>query len=122
MIEDKDYTNGHLRAYSTALSGSKRVSTFEDILVGVSLELYLKHPKDFAQKVLGWEGRKRKYFSRDPKYLDQPKDIADSGIFVETKLSANDTVRRCRDLLERFDYSRDSLSIELVDSSEFKEA
>ena len=90
------------------------VRTFYEILMGLCEVLYRKHSMDFEQ-VFNLRGHRREYFSRDYKILRQPKGIADSGIYVETHLSANAIIQRCHQLLNLFGYSENILEIKVRD-------
>lgn len=87
------------------------VSSFKDILVGLCSLLYKAHSSDY-DRVLSLRGRKRVYFSRDFRAMTSPAEIPGAGIYVETNLSANNTLERCTELLEMFGYSRDDLKVE----------
>lgn len=101
------------------------VSTFQDILVGLCAELRQLYPNEFESKVLQWEAsrkRKRTYFARSSQGMEQEKRIPGTGLFVETKFSANHTINHlCRDVLEIFGYSLSSLEVECLDESEVEE-
>ena len=51
------------------------------------------------------------YFSTDSSLLKNPKQIAGSKYFVETKLNANSIVRRSRELMGLFGYKNEDLKI-----------
>ena len=82
--------------------------------MGLCEVLYRKRRVDF-ERVFNLRGHKREYFSRDYKIVRQPKEIADSGIYVETHLSANAIIQRCNELLDLFGYPKNTLEIELRD-------
>ena len=90
------------------------VRAFKDILMGLCETLHRKHPADF-ERVFVIKGRKRTHFSRDYRNMTHPKEIADSGIYIETNLSANSVMQRCYQLLELFGYHKDVLEIQLRD-------
>ncbi len=90
------------------------VRSFKDILLGLCESLYRKHGMDF-ERVFVLKGSKREYFSRDYKNMIDPREIADSGIYIETNLSANGVTRRCNQLLSLFGYPKNTLEIELRD-------
>ena len=92
------YLNRKIRGFS--LNGNhQEVSTFKDLLMSVIRYCEAKHPVDF-ERVLTLRGTKRPYFSRDPQDLRSPAFIGRSGIYVEANLSADDIVKRCREVLE----------------------
>jgi hypothetical protein len=47
--------------------------------------------------------------------MKQPKEIIDSGIYVETHLSANAIIQRCHQLLDLFSYPENTLEIKVRD-------
>jgi len=90
------------------------VRTFKDILLGLCEALYRKHGMDFEQ-IFVLKGRKREHFSRDYKNMIYPKEIADSGIYIETNLSANSVMQRCNQLLDLFGYPKNMFQVKLRD-------
>lgn len=78
----------------------------------VSEMLYKTYGSEF-NRALAMRGRKRTYFSRDFRTMTSPVEIPGSGIYVETNLSANNTLDRCVDLMALFGYSRDDLQVEV---------
>lgn len=91
--DSADWTNRQPVAF--ALKGERRsVSTFKEILLGLSAILYRDYQSDFS-RVLSLRGRKRAYFSRDLRGMKFPQEIPGTGIYAETNLSAN----AIRDLL-----------------------
>lgn len=88
------------------------VSSFKDLLVGVCEKVAARHPDEF-DRVLQLKGRTRDYFSREYKDMTRPEKIPGTDLFVEANLSANDVVRRCRDVLRLFGYSEETLSVEV---------
>ena len=70
----------------------------------------------FAQAVEPIRGRKRVLFSADRSQLFEPIEIAGGDFFVEGNLSANDAVRRAREVLiaVRGPHGGDSFTIELA--------
>jgi hypothetical protein len=57
-------------------------------------------------------GHKRPYFSKNPNELREPREIKDSGIYVETNLSANNIVKFSFEIISLFSYSEKDLVIE----------
>ncbi|MFC1793769.1 restriction endonuclease subunit R [Planctomycetota bacterium] len=90
------------------------VRSFKNILMGLCEALYGKHGTEF-ERVFNLRGRKREHFSRDYRNMTDPKEIVDSGIYVETNLSANGIIGRCYQLLDLFDYHKNVLEIEFRD-------
>ena len=87
------------------------VRTWKDLLVTLASTIHSQRGQDF-DIVLGMRGTKRTYFSRDQYKLREPKEVGESGIFVETHWSADGTVKMCDKLLALFRYSPDDLRIE----------
>ncbi len=56
-------------------------------------------------------GRKRPFVSSDLADLTTAGQIASSGMWVETNLSAEDTLKKCRKMLEVFGYSASDLEV-----------
>ena len=73
------------------------------------------HGNDFDRVLNTHElrGSKRMYFARDRSQLKQPKEISNTGIFVEANLSAVLMTRVASRLIALFGYSDDDLKIEL---------
>lgn len=84
---------------------------WRDLLVIVCEELIRKRPDRFKNfdKNPVFQGRKRVYFSYDPKNLTYNHRKLSNGLYVELNLSANDIVKRCRDILEQCDYNPDDI-------------
>jgi hypothetical protein len=51
------------------------------------------------------------YFSKDPNKLKDPRQIADSSFYAETKLNSNSIVRRRVQLLQVFGHRDEELQI-----------
>ncbi len=81
------------------------------LLLDVAAILYQQHQSEF-DLVLSLHGPKRAYFARSPDPLRTPIQIAGSPYFAETNLSANDIVKRCHQLLERFNHPVTELTID----------
>ncbi|MEK6531495.1 MAG: type I restriction endonuclease [Deltaproteobacteria bacterium] len=78
-----------------------------DMLTEVCNFLYNNRQSNFEQKVCSLKGRKRVYFSRNRDELREPMQIKNSGIYVESNLSANNIVRLSENLLVFFGYAGD---------------
>lgn len=85
---------------------------WKDLLTKVAEKIYEENKSSF-DKIFNLKGRKRTYYTRDPKQQREPRPIGNSGIFVETHFNANHIVKMTLDLLELFGYSREDLKIEL---------
>lgn len=104
--------------YSFYFNGTVyQAETWKDLLVGILDTMYSMHRKDF-DKVLGVTGKQgRIYFSRRSNEVNNPLEIADTGIYVDTKLSSNNIVRLCCDIIYEFGYSDDDLEIKTSKSN-----
>jgi len=85
------------------------VRAWKAVLLGVCGTLADVRRADFA-RVLSLRG-----FSRNRTSMRDPREIAGSGIYVATNLSANDLRDRCREVLGKFGYSVSELKVELRD-------
>jgi restriction endonuclease Mrr len=92
------------------------VKNWKGMLVGLCTHLYAKHGDDFSQKVLGLGGRTRTYFSRNPSDMRLPEAIGESGIYVGTHWSADDTYRRCKQVVKVLGYAANRFEVELAES------
>lgn len=88
-------------------------STWKEVLVGLGEQLAARHPEDFS-RVLNLKGRTRDYFSQDYREMTSPAQIPGTSLFVETNLSANDTVKRCRQMLRLFDCEQEDFEVVLA--------
>lgn len=88
--------------------------SFRDVLMGLCEILYTRHSNEF-ERVYSLRGRKREHFSRDCKDLTAPKEIADSGIYAETDLSADGVMQKCYQLLGFFGYDKNTFAIKFRD-------
>ena len=86
------------------------VKFWKEILVKISEILYQNHRTDFSQ-VLKLFGRKQPFYSKDSSLFTSPKLVRNSGIFVETNLSANSIIERSKKVLSLLGYSKDELKI-----------
>lgn len=85
------------------------VKYWKDVLIGICLIMLDKHRDQFPQ-VLSLVGRKRPYFTRDPKELRVAERIEETDIFVEINISANSIVRLSRKIITLFGYPKEDLS------------
>ncbi|MXX63947.1 MAG: hypothetical protein F4Z36_02575 [Acidimicrobiia bacterium] len=88
------------------------VRSWKEVLVGVATKLYRRHGYEFNQ-ILELKGRTRPYASFSPDdFKYGSAEIANSGIHIDTNMSAGQVQRRCAELLELFHHSPDDLTIE----------
>jgi len=107
---EKDYT--FKSASSIYFRREKHnVKNWKDVLLTICGIIYSSHRKDF-NKVFSLAGHKRPYFSKNPNELREPREIKDSGIYVETNLSANSIVKFSFEVVSLFGYSEKDLVIE----------
>lgn len=75
-----------------------------DILTETCNYLFDNHKAEFEQKTSSVKGRKRVYFSRNKDELRVPMQIKNSGLYVESNLSANSIVKFSENLAALFGY------------------
>jgi len=96
----------------TIFGRTRPASTFKEVLVGVCEAVAARHASDFEQVLLQLRGWKRDFFSRDYRGMTSPEKVPGTDIYVETNLGANDTVKRCREVLRIFGYDPESLRVD----------
>ena len=89
------------------------VTRWREIIHGVCEILATNPDIDFQQRVTDVRGKGRVYFSKDPAVLHQPLRLAEIGLFVEGKFSANDCVRLARRVLIAVRGSDEGFEIEV---------
>lgn len=90
---------------------STEVRNWVGVMVCVAGAVYLRHPHDFLERTKAMAGRKRPFVSQDPADLIRAGQVASAEVWVETNLSADDTLKKCRKLLEIFGYSPGDLEV-----------
>jgi len=113
FLEPDDFQNKQPKSF-TFLGATYQVHEWNQILTGLCKIMAERHGDRFEQILLSFRGRTRSYFSRHKRALEQPKEIAGTGIYAMTKLGANAMVRRSRDVIQRFGDNRGELKIEAV--------
>lgn len=108
-----DFQNKQAKSF-TFLGTTYAVQEWNEILTGVCKIMAERHPDQSEQVLLSFRGHTRKYFSRDKKELEQPKNIPNTGIYAMTKCGANEMVRRSKDVIKRFGYDPDDLKVKSV--------
>jgi len=88
-----------------------RVHSWKEMLMKICEIMEERHHDVFA-KVLNLVGRKRPYFSLNPNALREPRKIRNTGIYVETNMSANQVVKISKEILALFGYDESELRIE----------
>ncbi|MFO7687018.1 MAG: hypothetical protein R6V60_13105 [Desulfobacterales bacterium] len=89
---------------------SCKVDSWDGFLIKFCEELLSKHDQD-VEKLLWHSVDNRYYFRENPDELRLPVNIEGTNIFVETHLSAEDTVRLAYSLLTAFGYTITDLEI-----------
>jgi len=109
-VADRDYTHQSVRGYE--LDGKHYpANSFKDVLIGLSDRLRREHLQTFDKAAMSLHGKKRAYFSLDPKDLRHPHRLADSHLFVETNLNANLIVAICLSLIEALGHDTGGFAI-----------
>lgn len=113
FLELDNFQNKQPKSF-TFIGQAHEVQEWNEILTGVCKIMAERHPDEFEQVLLRFSGHTRRYFSRDRKELEQPKEIPNTGIYAMTKLGANEMVRRSKDVIRRFGYNPDELRVKAV--------
>ena len=87
------------------------MSQWKDLIQRLAEVIYQRHPTDFAEKMYRWKGYTRVYFSSRLEEIDEPRPVADSGYFIETKWGWKATTDQCRKLVQLFGYKDEDLDI-----------
>jgi hypothetical protein len=88
---------------------------WKGLLTIVAELVYEKHKSGFYDNVKNaLRGTKLRYFSNSPRELHEPREISNSGIYVETKWDADAIEKRSRDLIKHFGYVDTDLSIDKI--------
>ena len=89
------------------------ISTNREIIITVIKELYRKYPEIMKEKASAiWSPRERIILSFNSDKMTVPVAIENSGMFIETNLSARDTIFYTKKILE--DFNVDLTKIEIV--------
>jgi len=83
------------------------VRSWKDILIETCSYLFDEYKSEFEQKTSSVRWKKGVYFSRNKDLLINPKQISNSGLYVEACLNANSIVKFSEDLVALFGYDRD---------------
>jgi len=89
-----------------------QVRNWKDLLLKVGSVLHEIHGPQFSQ-VLRLRGRRRAYFSKDPRDLFRGEQIPGTDIYAEVNLSANSIAKMCSDMIGLFGYPEKDFSIEV---------
>jgi len=88
------------------LGAAYPIHSWQELLLTLCHLLQEKHSSQF-DVMLNLTGKKRPYFSEDPKLLRFPKKINNTRIFVETNLSAENIYAVCKRMLNLLGYAED---------------
>ena len=88
---------------------------WSEVLRGTCDQLAKETGAAFGERVVHLRGRKRLYFSEEPRRLRQPLQLTHSALYVEGNFSANNCVRLSRRVLTAIRGSDDGFRIELAD-------
>ena len=106
----EDYRNKQIARF-TFNGQTYEVSAWSQLLVTLANLVYKRHRSEF-HKALELKGRKHAYFTSTRQGMRSPKQIGNSGYYVETHWSSDNCIRRCNDLLTHFGYNEEDLQIE----------
>ena len=92
-------------------SGTREVSSWPDLLIGLCSMIQERHPAEF-ERILEIRGRSLPYFSRNEEELKLPREIGNTGIYASCQGAGFLVEGRARRVLETFGYSLNSLSVQ----------
>jgi hypothetical protein len=102
---------GHKPRSCTFLNQPVPCSAWKDIYTGVAAILVRRHP-DFETRAQELHGTVRPYFSKFPNGMSCPCRIGGTSIYMETRFSAEDTMKHANKLLAHFGYAQEDLMVE----------
>ena len=102
---DINYAGKSIVAF-TFLGEKYFVQSWKEMLIKITTLMFSIHSEQFS-KVLDLRGRKRPYFSKNPKELRIPEKIKNTDIYVETNLSANGIVKLSKNIIGLFGYNEE---------------
>ena len=95
----------------TFLGQTQKVRKWKEILTNVC-NLLARHKSDEFDLVLDLTGRKRRYFSRSPEDLKEPRMVSGTDIFVETNFNAQNLINIAYKVLKAFGYEKSDIAFE----------
>ena len=111
--DNVDFSNKKITSF--ILLGEKYyVSTYKEMLIKVIHELYKSdssHVKRMAENNFKSSNAKNPLLTLDSSKLRSPKEISNTGIYVETNKSSNEIVHTISYILDEFNLNNDSLII-----------
>ncbi len=97
----------------TFLEGSYSVRTWKSVLTKLCGVLHTRHRNRFEAAVLDLRSSKgNPYFSRNADDLREPRRVNESGIFVESNMSAKYILNTARMLISHFGYAPSDFRVE----------
>lgn len=112
VLDGHSFINRKIESF--VLFGTRRaVGTWQEMLLAVAGELHLRHSLEF-DKCLELRGPTMLYFSKNSSDLKDPRRIADSSYFAESKLNSNSIVKRSLGLIKVFGHSPEDLPIDQI--------
>lgn len=107
---DADYTGQPIRGFE--FDGHQySVTTYKELLLQFTNLLRNKFGDTFEREAVTLGGRKRRYFSRDPRELKYAHELEGGGLFVETNLNANLIVKICYGLVRALGHAESNLKV-----------
>ena len=86
------------------------VRSWKEMLLKI-VNIMIDNHREKFNKVLELRGKKRPYFSKNPRELRKAERISNTDIYVETNLSANQIVKLSIDIIKTFGYKEEDLII-----------
>lgn len=94
----------------TFMDQSYKVKSWREVLRKVS-QILVKECPDRFERALTLQGRNRYYFSRIKEVLVQPREIEDTGIYVEIDLSSRDIITLIGQIIKLCGYKDDDIKV-----------
>lgn len=107
-----DAPTGHKPIAVTVLGQRVPVKNWANLLVTVCTVLATQNSGTFVAEATATHGKKRAYVADSPAGMTAPKLIPGTLLYVETNLSALNTLRVCHLLLSQLGYTPSDLSVE----------
>ncbi len=95
----------------TFLGQTQKVRKWKEILTNVC-NLLAEHKAGEFEKVLDLTGRKRRYFSRNPEDLKEPRIVSGTDIYVETNFNAQNLINIAYKVLKAFGFEKEDIQFE----------
>jgi len=106
----QDYTRKKIESF--IFKGvAYKARNWKDLIIKVAERIFEEN-KSSIDKVFSLKGTKRVYYTKDPSEQKEPREIGNSGIYVETNFDANSIVKRTLELMNAFGIDKKELKIE----------